>query len=221
MIIADNRFEFVRNEDWAAWRNCQPSGHGTGMIARRHLRRTSTKQHCGPNGQRNCPAAERGYQAQVPAKPCYSHSERYANSARAILSSHFFFFGFVFNARRLLPSGSTKTKETGFRSSCWSAPDSRYSLVPSQSKTAGPKATGRIKTDQSNTAVEVSTWAKNETIRFKGIAMSKLTMAASLPEKLRAAKEAVEICDETGCQLWHIYPTNHYYFVTPLATTAS
>jgi hypothetical protein len=93
--------------------------------------------------------------------------------------------------------------------------------VPSQSKTAGPKATGRIKTDQSNTAVEVSTWAKNETIRFKGIAMSKLTMAASLPEKLRAAKEAVEICDETGRQLWHIYPTNHYYFVTPLATTAS
>lgn len=36
--------------------------------------------------------------------------------------------------------------------------------------------------------------------------MSKLTLDASLPEKLRAAKESVEICDESGQLLGRYFP---------------
>ena len=39
--------------------------------------------------------------------------------------------------------------------------------------------------------------------------MSKLTLDAAMPEKLRAATEPVEICNDAGTQLGVYYPTDH------------
>ncbi len=47
--------------------------------------------------------------------------------------------------------------------------------------------------------------------------MGKVTLDAALSEKLRAARESVEICDDAGVQLGIFHPTDLWKFERKLA----